>query len=268
MDDCSDDAVSEQLDDEHDISSSSLNRYGNFRRSLHIAQTAKVTLADLINPWIFFSLFSRPQIFVIQWLQEQKVLASTFICPKCDVTCILTHREARLDRYTFRCPLMEHEYTVRKNSFFFNFRFPFQDVMVFLLGFLDDMSLYRICEKAGVNYSNAGPKWAMIIRKVMIQSVWSRYFASNPFKLSGTIQADESKFGHVRKNFRGEKKCNNDIWVFGLTCSRTDRTLLFPVEKRSVLEKIKYKFLALYYFEFIHRCRYDFQKCRHANTHF
>lgn len=232
--------ISSDSDDASEICSQqrvdcdALFRYGNYHKSLQCSENTEVTLGDLNNPWLFFRLFTRPQKIIIEWLQDQKVIATQLVCNKCNLECVLTSRSKRLDKYTFRCPSKEHEYTIRKNSFFIHFRFHFQDVMVFLMGFLEELSLYRISEKSGINYSNAAPKWAMIIRKVMIQFVWNRYFTNNSFKLSGIIQADESKFGHVRKNHRGEKKCSNDIWVFGLTCSRTDRTLLFPVEKRCV----------------------------------
>ena len=106
--------------------------------------------------------------------------------------------------------------------------------MMFLTLFLYDTSLESASIKAGINYSKAAPKWARVIHNVMVQFVWNRYFKGAGFKLDGVLQADESQYGHVRKSFRGYKRMGSKIWVFRLTCSDTNRTLLFPVERRFV----------------------------------
>ena len=69
------------------------------------------------------------------------------------------------------------------------------DVIMFLTSFLDDVGLNIMAEIAGVNHSNAAPKWARNIRKFMVQFVWNGYFNGTGLKLNIVVQVDESKFG-------------------------------------------------------------------------
>ena len=186
------------------LSKMSIGKVGNFRARLEDLELA--TIQNLHNPWTFHNLFLKENIVVIKWLQNQNLLASTLICPTCKKCCYLSKRKKAIDGYSWRCTSnRNHEYGIRKHSFFERSKFMLGDIMTFILCFLDQMSLQKCAIKSGFSYKNASLEWCMYCRELLIEYI-SRYVINddNPLKLHGEIQIDESLFGRSNKYHRGQ----------------------------------------------------------------
>ena len=209
-------------------------RLGNFAKtntgSLVVSETV---FHDFKNPWIFHEFFKADKLAIITWFQNKNLLRKELICCHCNRSCQLCKRERSLDGFTFRCDSGQHEFSVRSDSFFANFRFSFADVVLFVLNLIDGLTLKQNARKVGLNYSHAAPIWAKLVRQVMAERVWCEYFGDSTrrYKFSEFIQCDESKFGRKVKANTGcpRGRC---VWLMGLVETTTGRLLLLPVKNR------------------------------------
>ena len=215
-------------------SGSSVRWLGNYaRHSQTTPDMATTTFKDFHNPWVVLNFFKEEKLSIVRWFQEKHLLAKQIACPTCGRPCTLNVRTRRVDGCTFRCDGGLHEYSVRVNSYFKNFRYSFADVLLFVFNLLDGLTLKQNALKIGLSYSNAAPRWAMLARLIMAERVWLEYFADNinTYTMSGFVQCDESRFGRKVKANTGcpRGRC---VWMAGLIESETGRLLLLPVQNR------------------------------------
>ena len=216
------------------LASSQISARGNFRRrEERCIEYGDCELRDFHNPWKFHDFFAGNKLFIIEWFQRKKLMHSDVMCSNCGRRCKLCKRNKNVDGYSFRCEGGQHETSVRKDSIFANFRFSIADVTLFILNLLDGMTLRDNSRKIGVNYKQAAPRWARIVRYVMAERVWQEYFQTggNAYQLSQLVECDESKFGRKVKANSGcpRGRC---VWLMGLVEKQTGRLLLLPVKNR------------------------------------
>ena len=223
-----------QSDSQVTNASSQLSERGNFRRRTDInLQYNECEFKDFHNPWKFHDFFAGDKLKIIQWFQSKNILHNNLICSKCGRSCRLCRRNRNIDGYSFRCEGGHHETSVRTYSIFENFRFSLADVTLFILNLLDGMTLRDNSRKIGVNYKQAAPRWAKIVRYIMAERVWQEYFVTggHAYKMSELVECDESKFGRKVKANSGcpRGRC---VWLMGLVEKQTGRLLLLPVKNR------------------------------------
>ena len=212
------------------------NRHGNFARLSQRSDTnSPVKISEFKNPWIFFNFFQQQKKEIIKWFQDMKLLKNAVECKHCKSMCILSRRDRALDGYTYRCDSGNHEFSVRSESFFKNFRFSLADITMFIMNLLDGLTLKQNALKIGVEYSNAAPRRAKLVRTIMAERIWREYFCTNgsDYKFSHFVQCDESKFGRKVKANSGcpRGRC---VWLAGLIERHTGRLLLLPVQNRYI----------------------------------
>ena len=209
------------------------NRLGNQARSDAIADLATVTIKELRNPFLLHRLFDTANSpIMIAWLQKNALIRSTFWCTTCDRECILGNRSRRREGLTFRCYTNNNcEITVRKNSFFEQFRLSIADVFIFLINYLDGVSLYRSAQRSGNSATNTITRWGSIVRHIMMNRVHKEYFGKT-FKFQYKTQLDECCLSRRVKYHRGEAR-GPVVWVWGCCCIETGRILILPVLNRS-----------------------------------
>lgn len=209
-------------------------RLGNFYRGRD-GDVLSIDTAchEFSNPWLFHSFFNGAKLDIIKWFQAKKLLRTEMTCTKCGRPCILCKRERSLDGYSFRCDSGQHECSVRYGSFFNNFRFALGDVIMFLMNLLDGMTLKQNALKINLNYNQAAPRWAKLVRLVMAERVWAEYFTSDgtAYKLGDLVECDESKFGRKVKANSGcpRGRC---VWLMGIVEKHSGRLLLLPIQNR------------------------------------
>ena len=185
------------------------------------------------NPWVFHEFFRGSMKNIILWFQAKNLIRTELVCSKCGSMCKMCRRERCLDGFSFRCESGRHEYSIRIDSLFENFRFSIADIILFLINLLDGMTLKQNAFKINVNYRQAAPRWAKIVRRVMANRVWLEYFATDgsAYKLRDLVECDESKFGRKIKANSGcpRGRC---VWLMGLVEKKTGRLLLLPIKNR------------------------------------
>lgn len=216
------------------ISADSRRGHGNFaRHSQNADGISDALVSDFKNPWVFFNFFKQDKLKILEWFQQKHLIKKVLTCKHCKSQCILSRRERSLDGYTFRCDSGTHEFSVRSESFFKKFRFSLADITLFIMNLLDGLTLKQNAIKIGIDYTNAAPRWAKIVRKIMAERVWREYFINDgtEYKFSHFVQCDESKFGRKVKANSGcpRGRC---VWLAGLIERHTGRLLLLPVENR------------------------------------
>lgn len=214
-------------------SSQDVHRRGNYAKcSQENINIAEREFQSFVNPWLFHTFFASDKGDIINWFQVNGLLKSQLQCVNCNRECKLTKRARALDGYTYRCESGNHEFSLRSDSFFENFRFSLADIFLFMVNLVDGMTLKMNALKVGVNYRQAAPKWAKLVREVMADKVWREYFSGDAaYKMSEFVQCDESKFGRKVKANTGcpRGRC---VWLMGLIERNTGRLLLLPIKNR------------------------------------
>ena len=100
---------------------------GNFQ--LRINEINALEIKEFQNPWSFHSLFISGDDIVYNWLRKNGLLASDLTC-HCGKEAKLNKRNHLKDGYTFRCG-SQHEFTMRKNSFFEKSSYNIRDLIIF-----------------------------------------------------------------------------------------------------------------------------------------
>ena len=169
---------------------------------------SEISFTDFQNPWTFSYLFLSSQKDILDWLMEHKLLANELKCLHCENDCKISRRSRNIDGYSWRCTSnRNHEFTLRKFSFFEGSKFPIQDIMQFLLSFLERNTLLRSAIKSGMDYKKTSVDWASYCREILKHFVFTQYLdEENPLRLSGQIEIDESLFGRRFKYNKGQKK--------------------------------------------------------------
>ena len=225
---------SQKSTDQRLRSSEGCKRLGNFHRGRDTAlPNIDTACHEFDNPWVFHTFFNGDKLEIIRWFQAKKLLHSELNCVKCGRPCVLYRRDRALDGYTFRCDSGQHESSIRARSFFANFRFALGDVIMFMMNLLDGMTLVQNARKINVNYNQAAPRWAKLIRLVMAERVWSEYLTTDgsAYKLGRLVECDESKFGRKVKANSGcpRGRC---VWIMGIVEKHSGRLLLLPIQNR------------------------------------
>ena len=185
---------------------------GHFRNAKTTTEELKdVKPVELQNPHMFFFLL-HSTIF-LSWLRNFNLLRSTYTCPKCKSVCSLNNRASATDKQTFRClNNKNHEYSIRKDSFFEGIKYTIQDCMVFIYEFMKGSSLKTSAKTAGISYNKTCVDYANFIRDIFTKYVWD--ILNERYIFDDTVELDESLFGRRIKYNRG--KClKPQVWIFG-----------------------------------------------------
>ncbi len=201
--------------------------YSKRRQSEDLSLT---TFQDLENPWNFHGLFLQNTPLIIIWLRKNGLLLKTFRCPKCDKDCHSCLRSRNIDGLTFRCPVLRHEYSIRKFSFFERSHFDFADIFQFIKCFLDGLTLKKCARFSGLDYKRTAVDWANFVRDLFQQWVEDHY---PTVSFTGEVEIDESLFGRKCKYHRGNSSVSIKVWIFGVIERASNRLLLFPVDQRN-----------------------------------
>jgi len=185
-------------------------------------------ISHLDNQFNRFTLLMSPPLTLINWLQNNNLLASSMKCDKCHEDCTMNARKKTIDGYSWRCK-NRHEISLRRYSFFSQSHLYLPDIINFILNYADGYSLWKCANNSAVAYGNTAVDWVSFCRDLFIQ-----YYCESirPVKFSGTVEIDESLFGRRMKYHRGHAR-GQKVWIFGLVERDTNRMKLFPVDKRN-----------------------------------
>ena len=207
-------------------------RSGQFRNCK--SDEHHISFKDFENPFNFYALMFLP----IQELMMDRNLLS-LPCPKCGEECKLSSRKGKLETYSWHCRnTLEHEDkkdfegSIYKHSFFDHSHFTFQDIFQFIYVFLQGHSLLQCSKLSGMHYNNTAVDWGNFVREIFKVYIHNLYESS--FQLDGEIEIDESLFGHKCKFHHGNPQTGLKVWVFGMMKRARNKTLLFPVMRRTL----------------------------------
>ena len=135
-----------------DSESRAYKKSGTFRSV--IRDVSSITLADFENPWNFFNLFLNcDRLEMNTFLRREGLLSSEIDCPKCDGLCTLRKKMNAAACEVFRCKNnRNHEFSAYKFSFFEKCKIDIPDIMLFVVCYLDNMSLKQCAAKSGIDY--------------------------------------------------------------------------------------------------------------------
>jgi len=161
---------------------------------------------DFSNTWNFFGLMMSKDSIVHSWLRKRGLILTQYICPAsgCGHLCEVYSRPKKKDGSTLRCTgKKHHEYGIRKNSFFEQSHYSFQDLLNFLRCFLQGDKLVTMSEKTGMAYKTTGVAWAHYVRRIFKQYIYENVHGLSYLTFSGIIEIDESLFGRRVKFHTG-----------------------------------------------------------------
>ena len=138
---------------------------------------AKADIADLENPWIFFSLFMSDDKTINTWCREHNLLATTTKCTKmvpvvvgadeepimgeCGGEMVISSRGNKAGSEWFRClKNRNHEKTCKRNTVFEKGKTNIRDYMPFLKCYLDKHTLLQCAKFSSISYHSTAVKWA------------------------------------------------------------------------------------------------------------
>lgn len=214
---------------------------GNYRERKE--DPDNINFKDFENPWTFYGLLLRGEVYVVDWCRKNDLLATNIVCDAkvktgtnlvsqtCGGLMTVKPRSNRIGNETFRCDKnRNHERPSRKYSFFENSHLTLNDIMVFVKSYLDGCTLKQCASFAGISYGSSAVNWAHFIRELFME-----HFQRNVRKkrLNGVIEIDESLFGRRVKYHRGNPHVGIKIWVFGMVERATNTLILYPVADRT-----------------------------------
>ena len=182
-------------------------RLGNQAKSDLITDLLTVRVYDLRNPFIIHRLFATQNVAImVEWLQRHSLLRQSLWCSSCEKDCTIVSRNKLRECLSFRCSGNANcEITIRKDSFFQQFRLSIGDIFIFIINYLDGVSVIKTSERSGTNYSNTAPRWCKVIRTIMMDRVHREYFEGQ-FLFTNTCQLDECCLCRKTKYNRGETR--------------------------------------------------------------
>lgn len=131
-------------------------------------------------------------------LLSEQVFCSRQNCE--NVKCKLYSRERYIDGSIWWCK-NNHEISIRHGTFLEKSKFCIQDIFIFIIGYLEGTSLYKLSVRTGMSYSNTCVDWAHFLREIFMK--WVRDNMGH-IKFRGIIELDDSLFGHRVQYHRGE----------------------------------------------------------------
>ena len=184
---------------------------GAFRNKHNRSNVAKsIEFEDLINPYNFYNLMQDEDLN--DWMRDKRLLSKGRMCEKCDGWGSPKKRARNISGETFRCKKNNnHEFGIRKYSFFDNAKYSTQDILAYILELLLGSTMKRAAYVCGITYGKTSVDYNKSIREIFMQYVSNIQYTT---KFSGTIEIDESLFGRKVKDHRGGDR-NPKVWVFG-----------------------------------------------------
>ena len=187
-----------------------------------------VTWKSFQDPWTFHAFFNQDPSIWTGWLRSEGLLADQFQVKcnanvsgrkgkqnhiACGAPCVLKPHTKAIDGKVWRCLTKpQHETSVRYNAFWSNMKHHIPDVMLFIKNFLDGASLKKCSQFSNIHYNSTAVYWSAYIRDIMVQYVFENQI-TNPQKLTGTIEIDESLFGRKHKYHHGRMVSRVHVWV-------------------------------------------------------
>jgi len=178
--------------------------------------TTTIDFKDFSNPWNFFALFQSSDTIIHSWLKNRGLLLTTYTCStdKCGRLCKWVYRRSK-DTITLRCEgNSDHEFSIRKNSFFEKSHYSFQDLMNFVKLYLEGQLLVSISEQTGMCYKSTALHWSQLIRKMFKQYIYDCVHGKNDLIFSGIQEIDESIFGRRVKYNRGNPRVGIRVSIY------------------------------------------------------
>ena len=167
-----------------------------------IRNVSDITFENFENPWNFFNLFLKTdKVGINNFLRKEGILATEIKCLKCEGMCSLrvysrvAAGECKKNR--------NHEFSAYKFSFFERTKLDIPDILLFIISYLDNMTLKQCATRAGIDYSNTAVQWGSYIREVMVQY---HHDIIKTTEFDGDVELDESVFGRKSKYHRGATK--------------------------------------------------------------
>ena len=142
----------------------------------------------------------------------------------------LQKREKTADKFAFRCK-KNHEYTMRKYSFFEGSSYHIRDLVIFVKSYLEGHTLKQCALATSMDYKITAVHWASYIRELFIEHVHVHRSYSE-MKLSNEVEIYESLFGRKIKYNRG-KPCGQKVWIFGIIEGKSNLLVMYPVNNRN-----------------------------------
>ena len=140
-----------------------------------------------------------------------------------------------MDGEVWRCPFNKnHEISIRDKSYFSRTKTSIQDVLLFVISYIEGNSLHLSAQKAGIQYKSTAVDWASYVREIAVEYVYCSVLGFNtgdPLIFRDHVEIDESLFGRKRKYNRGASR-GHQIWIVGLVERSTNRIILYPVDSR------------------------------------
>ena len=201
--------------------------HGEGNYNLRIREVNNLEIKDFVNPWRFHSLFVSCDEQVYGWLRKNGLLASEITC-HCGKKAKLNKSVRLKDGYTFRCR-SDHEFTMRKKSFFERSSYNIRDLVIFIKYYIEGHSLNQCALSTGMDYKHTAVNWASYIRELFCQYVFDAYHMIN---FEGEVEIDESLFGRKIKYHKGQPR-GNRIWIFGIVQRENNQIVLYPVSNRN-----------------------------------
>ena len=238
-----------------------------------------IEFVDFINPYTFASLCLSSQTELVKWLQNRGLIAKSLDCHKCGSKCTLSVRNKLSEGFSLRCAFNKnHEYSIKRNSFFSHSQVLLRDLLVFIRTYLNKASLKLCADEAGIDYHHTAVEWAKSVRKIFVEYVYREVVSeANPMKLRGIVEVDESLFGRKVKNHRGDPRSGQQVWILGMVERSTNKIILYPVADRSsqtllsIIKKHVVPGSRIYSdgwrgYSTLHDCGYEHYIVNHTNT--
>ena len=176
----------------------------------------------------------------MEWLKEEKLLATNRICDICHSAMMLRDYSDRSDGYVWECRKQigrkrhRTEKSIREGSWFEQSNLSIEEVVKFTYWWTQGLQQWQIKQQLGLG-SHTAVDWDMFCRELCEVTLFE-----NREKLGGpgkVVQIDESKIGK-RKYHRGHVK--EGQWVFGGIEEESRKCFIVCVDDRSESTLLKH----------------------------
>lgn len=178
--------------------------------------------------------------YAIEWLKEEKLLATNRICDICHSDMMLRDCSDRSDGYVWECRRQigrkrhRTEKSIREGSWFEQSNLSIEEVVKFTYWWTQGLEQWQIKQQLGLG-SHTAVDWDMFCRELCEVTLFE-----NREKLGGpgkVVQIDESKIGK-RKYHRGHVV--EGQWVFGGIEEESRKCFIVCVDDRSEATLLKH----------------------------